>query len=335
MNTPDISVIVCVYGVEQYIGQSLRSLLDQDLAPGRMEVILVDDRTPDRSMEVAAEVIEQYPELKPYIHTITHAENMGVSHSRQDGVNAASGEFVIHFDPDDLLRKDSYSTLLEEQKRSDADLVICDYASFNGRSMRHNQAHIQRPAKPDALQVARQVSGNRAPQLHGSLCNKLIRRDLYHANSFPPGINVAEDALALFDMLEHRNPRIAYVHRVLYGYRVGRNGSMVTGSNAVSRLPLMERIAALAAGASTPEWAEIYRAYLANFLYLNVYCSEMPPRQMAEQFGRYANCVSAYRVISAPERAMMRRGLAGKSLPSRKLRMLPRIFRYIKRRILH
>lgn len=86
MISPDISVIVPIYGVEKYIEKSLRSLFSQTKTDG-VEFILVNDCTPDRTMEVAREVIADFPTLD--IKIVDHEVNRGVAAARQTGLDTA------------------------------------------------------------------------------------------------------------------------------------------------------------------------------------------------------------------------------------------------------
>ena len=98
MSTPLVSVIVPIYGVEAYIAQCARSVLGQTYPA--LECIFVNDGTPDRSMDILAEVVKEFPERNV---VIVNKENGGLPHARWSGLEAARGEYVMHVDSDDWL----------------------------------------------------------------------------------------------------------------------------------------------------------------------------------------------------------------------------------------
>ena len=110
-----VSVIIPIYKVEPYIERCIQSVLRQTYR--NLEVILVDDCTPDRSMEIARACIEQSPLSKDLqIVCLRHEQNRGVSAARNTGVEAASGEYVFFIDSDDELTNDCIALLSQQAK---------------------------------------------------------------------------------------------------------------------------------------------------------------------------------------------------------------------------
>ena len=101
MNNCKISVIVAVYKAEKYIHRCLDSILSQTLRD--IQVVLVDDGSPDKS----GEICDEYAQKDNRVFVI-HKKNGGVSSARQIGLESATGEFVIHIDPDDWIEKDMF-----------------------------------------------------------------------------------------------------------------------------------------------------------------------------------------------------------------------------------
>lgn len=122
---PKVSVIVPVYGVEKYIERCARSLFEQTLDD--MEFIFVDDCTKDNSIQVLEKVITDFPNRKEQIKILHHEHNKGLSHARETGVNAASGEYIAHCDSDDWVHRDMYEELYNEAKKIGTDIVKCGY----------------------------------------------------------------------------------------------------------------------------------------------------------------------------------------------------------------
>lgn len=125
MKVPKISVIVAVYGVENYIEKCVRSLFEQTL--DAVEYIFVNDDTPDNSIVILKSVLDEYSERKNNTHIINFETNTGVANARTVGMKLATGKYMIHCDLDDYLEDDALEVLYKEAVKTDADIVTCDY----------------------------------------------------------------------------------------------------------------------------------------------------------------------------------------------------------------
>ena len=97
-----ISIIIPVYNVEKYIERCLLSVIGQKGLDGFVECILVDDCTPDRSMQIAQKLIGDY-QGSIHFRIIHNNENQGLSCSRNNGLKIAKGDFVYFLDSDDYI----------------------------------------------------------------------------------------------------------------------------------------------------------------------------------------------------------------------------------------
>lgn len=123
MFTPKVSVIIPVYNVEPYIERCARSLFEQTLE--EIEYIFVNDCTPDASMRILQNVLEDYAQRKNQIIIINQPYNMGAAKAREVGIKAATGEYIIHCDSDDWVDCDMYRQMYEKAKADNLDYVIC------------------------------------------------------------------------------------------------------------------------------------------------------------------------------------------------------------------
>ena len=117
-----LSIIVPVYQVEKYIRPCMESIFRQGLDETDFEVIIVNDGTKDRSMEVIADIVSQHDNI-----TVINQENQSLSVARNNGIAAAQGEYILMPDSDDLLIDNSVSPILEKALASKADLVVADF----------------------------------------------------------------------------------------------------------------------------------------------------------------------------------------------------------------
>lgn len=118
----ELSIIVPIYNVEQYVHACLESIFRQGIEKNRFEVILVNDGTKDKSMEAVADIIASHPNI-----TIINQENQGLSLARNNGLAVAKGEYILFVDSDDMLVDNSLNPLLECAMASRADFVMADY----------------------------------------------------------------------------------------------------------------------------------------------------------------------------------------------------------------
>ena len=121
-----LSIIVPVYNVEKYIRPCIESIFKQGLDDADFEVIIVNDGTKDRSIEMIADIVQQHDNL-----SVINQENQGLSVARNNGIAAAKGEYILMPDSDDLLIENSLNPLLEKALETKADLVVADYLSMN------------------------------------------------------------------------------------------------------------------------------------------------------------------------------------------------------------
>jgi len=131
MNTDCLlSIIVPVYNVEKYIRSCMESIFRQNLDESIFEVIIVNDGTPDHSMEVIQDIIDQHPNI-----SVINQENLSLSVARNNGIAKAKGEYILMPDSDDLLIDNSLSILLDEAIKSKADLIVADFLEMTDQEI--------------------------------------------------------------------------------------------------------------------------------------------------------------------------------------------------------
>ena len=118
----DLSIIVPVYQVEKYVRPCMESIFKQGIDDNRFEVIIINDGTKDKSMEMIADIINQHKNI-----TIINQENQGLSVARNNGIAAAKGEYILMPDSDDLLLENSLKPLVEKALETKADLIVADF----------------------------------------------------------------------------------------------------------------------------------------------------------------------------------------------------------------
>ena len=113
---PKVSVVVPIYKVEKYIHRCVDSILEQEYK--NLEIILVNDGSPDRCGEIA----ECYKAMDHRIKVI-HKENGGLSDARNHGMKHVSGKYTIFVDSDDWIEKDMVNYMVTCSQKYEADVV--------------------------------------------------------------------------------------------------------------------------------------------------------------------------------------------------------------------
>ena len=108
METVRFSVIVPVYKVEKYLHQCVDSVINQTFK--NIEIILVDDGSPDRCPQICDEYIRKDDRV-----VVIHKENGGLSNARNDGLKKARGEYVIFLDSDDYYLRDDFLEIINRE----------------------------------------------------------------------------------------------------------------------------------------------------------------------------------------------------------------------------
>lgn len=137
----DLSIIVPVYNVEEYIRPCIESIFRQGLNEECFEVIIVNDGTKDRSMEVIQDIVEQHKNI-----TITNQENQGVSVARNNGISIAKGKYILMPDPDDILIDNSLKPLLEKALETKVDLIVADFIEMTNEKIESGYNYLQKQA---------------------------------------------------------------------------------------------------------------------------------------------------------------------------------------------
>ena len=137
MNQPLLSVIVPCYNVEKYIEKCIRSILDQSYR--NIELICVDDASPDNSIEI----VKRLAETDERIKIVRHETNKGLFHARLTGIAAAKGKYIAFVDSDDYVSCDWFRPLVKQAEQENADMVLGNIVEVDEAGWKH-YANISR-----------------------------------------------------------------------------------------------------------------------------------------------------------------------------------------------
>lgn len=118
---PKVSIIVPCYGVEKYLDRCMESLVHQTLKD--IEIILVDDHSPDR----VPELCDEWAKRDARIKVIHKEKNEGLGLARNTGLDVARGEYVAFVDSDDYVDVRMYETLYDRASRNKLDAIFSGF----------------------------------------------------------------------------------------------------------------------------------------------------------------------------------------------------------------
>lgn len=224
---PAVSIIILVYGVEQYIERCARALFGQTMED--LEYIFVDDCTPDASMEIMERVLDEFPARRSQVKVLRNDVNRGQAYSRKVGVEAAAGEYIIHCDSDDWPELDMYAKMYAKAKAENLEMVLCQMCV-------HYDGYIEHGL--DKLGAEDLVGALIRQDIYNHLLDKLVSRKLYERSELVwPRCNMCEDS-ALITQLACNCTSFGYIYEPLYNYNM-REGSICASEDTIEKLEQM------------------------------------------------------------------------------------------------
>ena len=217
----DLSIIVPVYNVEKYVRPCIESIFRQGIDESRFEVIIVNDGTLDRSMEVIDDIVKSHSNI-----TVINQENQSLSVARNVGITAAKGEYILMPDSDDLLVENSLLPLLDKAVESKADLVVADFIAIEDKDMPNFKGVVQKEFTVQEM-TGQQFMVKLDPH-YFYVWRTLYRRGFLITNhiSFIRGINYQDVPFTHRCYLKAQ--RCLKASWLLYIYRLNRPGAATT-----------------------------------------------------------------------------------------------------------
>lgn len=121
-----LSFIIPLYNSAQWLQKCLYSVLDQDIPENEMEIICVNDGSPDNSADLAREIAKDHPCI-----IVIDQVNQGPSGARNTGMHHATGKYLCFVDPDDFVEPNVYGGLIKQMEDEQLDMLRFDYQVVN------------------------------------------------------------------------------------------------------------------------------------------------------------------------------------------------------------
>lgn len=231
-----ISVIIPIYNVEKFLDRCVSSVVNQTLRD--IEIILVDDGSPDRCPQMCDEWAKQDSRIK-----VIHKNNAGLGYARNSGIDVASGEYITFLDSDDYVELDTYKTAYDEASSKKLDICYFQYCRFYDNGKKIDKRNIR---KKDYYFGRDEVDMFLLDMIGPRPCEKI---DIKHSMSACMGIYraqiikdrgirfVSEKEIASEDLLFHIDllpyvSKIGCLPDIFYNYYVNQHSITTTYSDA-------------------------------------------------------------------------------------------------------
>lgn len=224
-----ISIIIPIYNIEEWIARCITSILEQHRQG--VELIIVDDCSEDRSMQIVREMLQ---DVSLPIQYITHPENRGLSAARNSGIEKAKGDYILFVDGDDTLASDAIEGFYQSIQDG-YDVVVGNYQviseSHSYTSQRYSKSMEYCGEKIFIVFVQGWI-----PIM---AWNKLVRREFILLNNllFKEGV-LHEDELWSF-MLMLKSRKVKMLGSMTYNYFVRERSIMTSSAKALHKVESM------------------------------------------------------------------------------------------------
>ncbi len=229
-----ISVIVPVYKVEKYLKKCIYSITGQTYK--NIEIILVDDGSPDRCPEICDNLAMADSRIK-----VIHKENGGLSDARNAGLAIATGDYLMFVDSDDYIEATMTEKLLNLIKRDKSDIALCSMCLIDEKGNPLNEKNEAIPIKNEVLTGGQILNKLTEVQVWAYVVawNKLYIREIFENISFPLG-KLHEDEYTVHHIFG-KCSKMSCTDERLY-YYVQRDGSIMGSVYTIKNLDAIEAL---------------------------------------------------------------------------------------------
>lgn len=223
-----ISVIVPIYNVEKYLSKCVDSIINQTY--NNLEIILVDDGSPDNCPKICDEYAKKDDRIK-----VIHKENGGLSDARNAGMKIATGEYISFIDSDDYISNNFIETLYSAMKAENSDIIECDIVRFEEGTepyFENGKGEINSFTTEKALSLL--IAENK---FHQYVWNKLYKAEFVLNIQFTKG-KLNEDEFWTYRIFGQAE-KVTKINKPMYFY-LQRGGSIMGESFNLRRLDALE-----------------------------------------------------------------------------------------------
>ncbi|EMH4030701.1 glycosyltransferase [Klebsiella oxytoca] len=224
---PKVSVVIASYNTEKYIVECVNSVFNQDYP--NVELVVVNDGSTDATGALLAEVVRNHSNVK-----VVNQVNQGQSVARNNGVNVATGEFIVFLDSDDIFDVSLISKCVMALMSTHSDIVFFDAekfyddecaVEFSSTYVRDNSLYGKTMDSKTFFKESWRLNSYIVQP-----CMYMSRTQLVRDNPFYPGI-IHEDNLFTTSILLAQKSTIVCLKESLYKRRLRRDSVMTSKKN--------------------------------------------------------------------------------------------------------
>ena len=207
------SVVMPVYNVEDYLEESILSLVNQTIGfKKNIQLILVNDGSADNSAEVCLKYKNLYPDNIVYIEQ----ENAGVSVARNNGLEQVEGKYVNFLDSDDFWSKNTFETIYKffEKHYDEVDVATTSIYLFEAVS----RAHVANFRMEGGTRVADLTDPEECKNVVVQVASSFFKAEAIKNQRFVVGLRLGEDAIFVNSVIMEKM-KVAFVRGTTYYYR--------------------------------------------------------------------------------------------------------------------
>ncbi|MEM9272234.1 MAG: glycosyltransferase family 2 protein [Cyanobacteria bacterium P01_F01_bin.143] len=259
-----VSVIIPTYNIEEYIAETIKSVLAQTYS--HFELLIIDDESPDRSVEICRQFND--PRIK-----IISQKNRGLAGARNTGIRHAQGEYIALLDGDDLWLPEklaSHVQHLENNLDVGVSFSRSEFIDAQGNSLGIYQMPKLKDITPDYLLCRNPIGNGSAPVIRRQVFADICFQDNLHGSLenfyFDENFRQSEDIECWFRMAAQTNWKIEGIPEALTLYRVNGEG---LSANVFKQLDSWEQMITKHRNLSPKllaKWENPARAYQLRYL---------------------------------------------------------------------
>ena len=210
-----LSYIIPCYNMEQYLGDCLDSILEQDLKPGEYEVIIVNDGSQDNTLQIALDYAHRHSNFY-----VIDKQNSGVGAARNSGLGKAKGKYLYFLDPDDYLAKGCMHIAISIAIDNDLDVLSCSSTQVQQNEYLPQSSSNLLSMDSTGLNVTDGIEYIAQYKFHNEVWRNIVRREFMIDNGirFEEG-RWLEDAPLVAELFCAAN-RAAHLDLDMHRYRI-------------------------------------------------------------------------------------------------------------------
>lgn len=206
-----VSVIIPAYNAQSEIGRCLNSIINQVYK--NIEIIIIDDASKDNTRDIIKKYTQKDNRIIPFYQTV----NKGVSASRNTGLMAATGDYIIFVDSDDEMIPSAIRRMVDAANKYNSDFVdsyhLFEYTKPNGKIVHFTENKVPK----NTIVMGNLIDNHKILKMNAYITGKLIKKDLFEGITFDEDLRCYED-MVVEHKIKSRVQNYVFLNRVLYIY---------------------------------------------------------------------------------------------------------------------